>query len=32
MKYLDHSLEKAAAVEIVVMVEKYCSRNNGTHK
>lgn len=32
MKYLDHSLEKTAALEVVVMVEKYCSRNERTLK
>jgi hypothetical protein len=32
MKYLDHSLERAQALEVVVMIEKYCSRNNHSNK
>lgn len=30
MKYLDHSLERASAMEVVVMVEKYCNREQNT--
>jgi hypothetical protein len=32
MKYLDHSLQKAEALEVVVMIEKYCSKNNHSSK
>jgi hypothetical protein len=30
MKYLDHSLERDSALEVVVMVEKYCNRDRNS--
>ena len=32
MKYLDHIVQKAEALEVVVMIENYCSKNNLSNK